>query len=161
MRWVEQDVFVVFARSGESRARNSILIILDPPSFTKTKRQCARCPFAVIANCTCAPSIALARRNARDILLFPPHKQIQFYSMTRFGRRWSRRASSRPVGSIVFEQALDHPVCRPCRRRNISKGVLAGNEVDQFEQQNADERIGWKKNGTGGDEKSGNSKLTL
>jgi 23S rRNA (cytosine1962-C5)-methyltransferase len=120
VEWIEQDVFT-FLRAAEKNAAEFDLIILDPPSFTKTKGglgdalrgyrelhvrafkllskdgllatfSCSHHVTETIFNQTIADSLVDARRSARRL----------------------RR----------FEQAIDHPVLPTLPETEYFKGVL-------------------------------------
>ena len=120
VRWIEQDVFS-FLRSAEKAGAEYDLIVLDPPSFTKTKggladalrgyRELHLRAFKLLSkdgllatfSCSHHVSEAAFEKTIGDALV----------DARRSGRRLRR-----------FEQALDHPVLPTIPETEYFKGVL-------------------------------------
>ena len=120
VRWIEQDVFV-FLRGAEKASAQYDLIILDPPSFTKTKsglgdamrgyRELHLRAFKLLSkdgvlvtfSCSHHVSEAAFNQSIADALV-------------------DARRSARKL--CRFEQALDHPVLPTIPETEYFKGVL-------------------------------------
>ena len=120
VHWVEQDVFV-YLRAAEKAGAQFDLIVLDPPSFTKTKggvrdairgyRELHLRAFkllsrdGILATFSCSHHIS-------DAILFETIS-VALVDARRSARRLRR-----------FEQALDHPVLPTMPETEYFKGVL-------------------------------------
>ena len=106
------------ARAEKAEAQFD-LIILDPPSFTKTKADCTMPLRGYRRIARARVQVALARRIARDVFLFASCDAEVFAEM--IAMRWSMRGVPRD-GCAASSKRSIIPCCRHCRRRNISKG---------------------------------------
>ncbi|HJX99160.1 MAG TPA: class I SAM-dependent methyltransferase, partial [Chthoniobacterales bacterium] len=120
VRWIEQDVFA-FLRSAEKAEAEYDLIILDPPSFTKTKS-----------------GLGDALRGYRDLHLrafkllskngllatfsCSHHVSDAAFNQTIADALVDARRSARRLRR--FEQALDHPMLPTIPETEYFKGVL-------------------------------------
>lgn len=120
VRWVEQDVFV-YLRAAEKAGAQFDLIILDPPSFTKTKggirdairgyRELHLRAFKILSRDGVLATFSCSHHISHAIL-----------SETIAAALTDARRSARRLQ--LFEQALDHPVVPAMPETEYFKGVL-------------------------------------
>jgi 23S rRNA (cytosine1962-C5)-methyltransferase len=120
VRWVEQDVFV-YLRAAEKAGAQFDLIVLDPPSFTKTKigvrdairgyRELQLRAFKLLSRDGILATFSCSHHITDAIL-------SESISAALVDARRSARRLRR------FEQALDHPVLPTMPETEYFKGVL-------------------------------------
>jgi 23S rRNA (cytosine1962-C5)-methyltransferase len=120
VRWVEQDVFV-YLRAAEKAGAQFDLIVLDPPSFTKTKsgvrdavrgyRELHMRAFKMLSRDGILATFSCSHHITDAIL-------AETISAALVDARRSARRLRR------FEQALDHPVLATMPETEYFKGVL-------------------------------------
>jgi len=120
VRWVEQDVFV-YLRAAEKAGAQFDLIVLDPPSFTKTKsgvrnavrgyRELHLGAFKMLSRDGILATFSCSHHITDGIL------SETISSALVDARRAARRLRR-------FEQALDHPVLPTMPETEYFKGVL-------------------------------------
>ncbi len=120
VRWIEQDVFS-FLRGAEKAGAEYDLIILDPPSFTKTKSGLARRAARLSRAAPARVQASLERRFARDFSC-SHHVSEAAFAKTIADALVDARRSARRLRR--FEQALDHPVLPTIPETEYFKGVL-------------------------------------
>ena len=118
--WVEQDVFQ-FLRSAEKAETEYDLIILDPPSFTKTKsglhdamrgyRELHTRAFKLLSRDGLLATFSCSHHVSEEVF-------AQMIAAALVDARRSARRLRR------FEQALDHPVLPTLPESEYFKGVL-------------------------------------
>ena len=120
VEWIEQDVFQ-FLRAAEKAEGEYDLIILDPPSFTKTKgglRDALRGYHEL--------HVRAFKLLSRDGLLATfscsHHVSEMIFNQTIADALVDARRSARRL--LRFEQALDHPVLPTLPETEYFKGVL-------------------------------------
>ena len=106
VRWTEQDVFQ-FLRSAEKAGAEYDLIILDPPSFTKTRSRLADALRGYRELHTRAFKL-LAKDGLLATFSCSHHVNDAAFSQTITDALVDARRSARRIGR--FEQAPDHPV---------------------------------------------------
>lgn len=119
-RWIEQDVFQ-FLRAAEKTGAEYDLIILDPPSFTKTKgglhdamrgyRELHVRAFKLLSKDGLLATFSCSH-----------HVSEQVFAQTIADALVDARRSARRLRR--FEQALDHPVLPTLPETEYFKGVL-------------------------------------
>ena len=120
IEWIEQDVFQ-FLRAAEKAEREYDLIILDPPSFTKTKGGLhdAMRGYREL-------HVRAFKLLSRDGLLATfscsHHVSEQIFAQTIADALVDARRSARQLRH--FEQAIDHPVLPTLPETGYFKGVL-------------------------------------
>jgi 23S rRNA (cytosine1962-C5)-methyltransferase len=120
MRWIEQDVFA-FLRGAEKAEAEYDLIILDPPSFTKTKsglhdalrgyRELHVRAFKLLSKDGLLATFSCSH-----------HVSEAAFAQTIADALVDARRSARKLRK--FEQALDHPVLPTIPETEYFKGVL-------------------------------------
>jgi len=120
VKWIEQDVFQ-FLRSAEKADAEYDLIILDPPSFTKTKgglhdamrgyRELHVRAFELLSKAGLLATFSCSH-----------HVTEQAFTHTIADALVDARRSARRIRR--FEQALDHPVLPTLPETEYFKGVL-------------------------------------
>jgi 23S rRNA (cytosine1962-C5)-methyltransferase len=120
VRWVEEDVFQ-FLRAAEKAGEHFDLIILDPPSFTKTKgglrdalrgyRELHVRAFKLLSSAGLLATFSCSHHVSAEVL----EKTIADALVD--ARRSARRLRR-------FEQALDHPVLPTIPETEYFRGVL-------------------------------------
>ncbi len=120
VEWIEQDVFQ-FLRTAEKMEKEYDLIVLDPPSFTKTKGGLhdAMRGYREL-------HVRAFKLLSRDGLLATfscsHHVSEQIFAQTIADALVDARRSARQL--LRFEQALDHPVLPTLPETGYFKGVL-------------------------------------
>jgi 23S rRNA (cytosine1962-C5)-methyltransferase len=120
VRWVEQDAFV-YLRAAEKAGAQFDLIVLDPPSFTKTKsgvrdairgyRELHLRAFKLLSRDGILATFSCSHHISDAIL--SDTISVALVDARRSARRLRR-----------FEQALDHPVLPTMPETEYFKGVL-------------------------------------
>jgi 23S rRNA (cytosine1962-C5)-methyltransferase len=118
--WVEQDVFT-FLRAAEQKAAEFDLIILDPPSFTKTKGG-LRDALRGYRELHVRAFNLLSRDGLLATFSCSHHVTETIFNQTIADALVDARRSARRLRR--FEQALDHPVLPMLPETEYFKGVL-------------------------------------
>jgi len=119
-RWVEQDVFL-YLRAAEKAGAQFDLIILDPPSFTKTKSG-IRDAIRGYRELHLRSFKLLSRDGILATFSCSHHISDAILSETISAALVDARRSARRLRR--FEQALDHPVVPTMPETEYFKGVL-------------------------------------
>jgi 23S rRNA (cytosine1962-C5)-methyltransferase len=120
VRWVEQDVFP-YLRAAEKAGEQFDLIILDPPSFTKTKSG-IRDAIRGYRELHLRAFKLLSRDGILATFSCSHHISDAILSETISAALVDARRSARRLR--CFEQALDHPVVPTMPETEYFKGVL-------------------------------------
>lgn len=120
MRWIEQDVFA-FLRGAEKAEAQYDLIILDPPSFTKTKSGLGDAMRGYRELHLRAFKL-LSKNGLLATFSCSHHVSDAAFSQTITDALVDARRSARRLRR--FEQALDHPVLPTIPETEYFKGVL-------------------------------------
>jgi 23S rRNA (cytosine1962-C5)-methyltransferase len=120
VNWVEQDVFA-FLRAAEKNGAEYDLIILDPPSFTKTKGG-LRDALRGYHELHLRAFKLLSRDGILATFSCSHHVTETIFNQTIADALVDARRSSRRLRR--FEQALDHPVLPTLPETEYFKGVL-------------------------------------
>jgi 23S rRNA (cytosine1962-C5)-methyltransferase len=120
VEWVEQDVFA-YLRAAEKHAAEYDLIILDPPSFTKTKGG-LRDALRGYHELHVRAFKLLSRDGILATFSCSHHVTETIFDQTIADALVDARRSARRVQR--FEQALDHPVLPTLPETEYFKGVL-------------------------------------
>jgi 23S rRNA (cytosine1962-C5)-methyltransferase len=120
VEWVEQDVFQ-FLRSAEKSSAEYDLIILDPPSFTKTKGG-LRDALRGYRELHVRAFKLLSRDGLLATFSCSHHVSESIFNQTISDALVDARRSARRLHR--FEQALDHPVLSTLPETEYFKGVL-------------------------------------
>src|SRR5919201_546251 len=120
VRWVEQDVFA-YLRGAEKAGAQFDLIILDPPSFTKTKSG-IRDAIRGYRELHLRAFKLLSRDGILATFSCSHHISDAILSETILKALVDARRSARRLGR--FEQALDHPVMPTIPETEYFTGVL-------------------------------------
>ena len=120
VRWVEQDVFV-YLRAAEKAGAQFDLIVLDPPSFTKTKSG-VRDAIRGYRELHLRAFKLLSRDGILATFSCSHHISDAILSETISAALVDARRSARRLRR--FEQALDHPVLPTLPETEYFKGVL-------------------------------------
>jgi 23S rRNA (cytosine1962-C5)-methyltransferase len=120
LRWIEQDVFA-FLRGAEKAEAEYDLIILDPPSFTKTKSG-LRDALRGYRELHVRAFKLLSKNGLLATFSCSHHVSEAAFGETIAEALVDARRSARRLRS--FEQALDHPVLPTIPETEYFKGVL-------------------------------------
>ena len=120
LRWIEQDVFA-FLRGAEKAAAEYDLIILDPPSFTKTKSRLSDALRGYRELHVRAFKL-LSKDGVLATFSCSHHVSDAAFNQTIAEALVDARRSVRKLRR--FEQALDHPVLPTVPETEYFKGVL-------------------------------------
>lgn len=120
MRWIEQDIFA-FLRGAEKAEAQYDLIILDPPSFTKTKSGLGDAMRGYRELHLRAFKL-LSKNGLLATFSCSHHVSDAAFSQTITDALVDARRSARRLRR--FEQALDHPVLPTIPETEYFKGVL-------------------------------------
>ena len=120
VRWVEQDVFA-YLRAAEKAGAQFDLIVLDPPSFTKTKSG-VRDAIRGYRELHVRAFKLLSRDGILATFSCSHHITDAILSETISAALVDARRSARRLRR--FEQALDHPVLPTMPETEYFKGVL-------------------------------------
>ena len=120
VRWIEQDVFALL-RSAEKAEAEYDLIILDPPSFTKTKSG-LRDALRGYRELHVRAFKLLSRNGLLATFSCSHHVSETAFAQTITDALVDARRSARKLRR--FEQALDHPVLPTIPETEYFKGVL-------------------------------------
>jgi 23S rRNA (cytosine1962-C5)-methyltransferase len=120
VRWVEQDVFV-YLRAAEKAGAQFDLIVLDPPSFTKTKSG-VRDAIRGYRELHLRAFKMLSRDGILATFSCSHHITDPILSETISAALVDARRSARRLRR--FEQALDHPVLPTMPETEYFRGVL-------------------------------------
>src|SRR5207302_4191328 len=120
VRWEEQDVFV-YLRAVEKAGAQFDLIVLDPPSFTKTKSR-VRDAIRGYRELHLRAFKLLSRDGILATFSCSHHITDAIQSETISAALVDARRSARRLRR--FEQAFDHPVLPTMRERENFKGRL-------------------------------------
>ena len=120
MRWIEQDVFA-FLRGAEKAEAEYDLIILDPPSFTKTKSG-LRDALRGYRELHVRAFKLLSKNGLLATFSCSHHVSDTAFAQTISDALVDARRSARKLRR--FEQALDHPVLPTIPETEYFKGVL-------------------------------------
>lgn len=120
VRWVEQDVFP-YLRAAEKAGAQFDLIILDPPSFTKTKSG-IRDAIRGYRELHLRAFKLLSRDGLLATFSCSHHISDEILSETISAALVDARRSARRLRR--FEQALDHPIVPTMPETEYFKGVL-------------------------------------
>ena len=120
MRWIEQDVFA-FLRGAEKAEAEYDLIILDPPSFTKTKSG-LRDALRGYRELHVRAFKLLSRNGLLATFSCSHHVSDTAFAQTITDALVDARRSARKLRR--FEQALDHPVLPTIPETEYFKGLL-------------------------------------
>jgi 23S rRNA (cytosine1962-C5)-methyltransferase len=120
VRWVEQDVFV-YLRAAEKAGAQFDLIVLDPPSFTKTKSS-VRDAIRGYRELHLRAFKLLSRDGILAMFSCSHHITDAILSETISAALVDARRSARRLRR--FEQALDHPILPTMPETEYFKGVL-------------------------------------
>ncbi len=120
MRWIEQDVFA-FLRSAEKAEAEYDLIILDPPSFTKTKSG-LRDALRGYRELHVRAFKLLSKNGLLATFSCSHHVSETAFAQTITDALVDARRSARKLRR--FEQALDHPVLPTIPETEYFKGLL-------------------------------------
>jgi len=120
MRWIEQDVFA-FLRGAEKAEAEYDLIILDPPSFTKTKSG-LRDALRGYRELHVRAFKLLSKNGLLATFSCSHHVSETAFAQTITDALVDARRSTRKLRR--FEQALDHPVLPTIPETEYFKGLL-------------------------------------
>jgi 23S rRNA (cytosine1962-C5)-methyltransferase len=120
MRWIEQDVFA-FLRGAEKAEAEYDLIILDPPSFTKTKSG-LRDALRGYRELHVRAFKLLSKNGLLATFSCSHHVSETAFAQTITDALVDARRSARKLRR--FEQALDHPVLPTITETEYFKGLL-------------------------------------
>ena len=120
IRWVEQDVFE-YLRAAEKAGAEFDLIIVDPPSFTKTKSH-VRDAIRGYRELHLRAFKLLSRNGLLATFSCSHHVTDAIFAATIADALVDARKSARRLRR--FEQALDHPVLPTLPETEYFKGVL-------------------------------------
>jgi 23S rRNA (cytosine1962-C5)-methyltransferase len=120
VRWIEQDVFA-FLRSAEKAEAEYDLIILDPPSFTKTKSG-LRDALRGYRELHVRAFKLLSKNGLLATFSCSHHVSDAAFAQTIAEALVDARRSARRLRR--FEQAIDHPVLPTIPETEYFKGVL-------------------------------------
>lgn len=120
VEWIEQDVFQ-FLRAAEKNKAEFDLIILDPPSFTKTKSG-LRDALRGYRELHVRAFKLLSRDGILATFSCSHHVSETIFDQTIADALVDARRSARRL--LRFEQALDHPVLPTLPETEYFKGVL-------------------------------------
>jgi 23S rRNA (cytosine1962-C5)-methyltransferase len=120
VRWIEQDVFA-FLRSAEKAEAEYDLIILDPPSFTKTKSG-LRDALRGYRELHVRAFKLLSKNGLLATFSCSHHVSESAFAETIADALVDARRSARKLRK--FEQALDHPVLPTIPETEYFKGFL-------------------------------------
>src|SRR5438477_217334 len=120
MRWIEQDVFA-FLRGAEKAEAEYDLLILDPPSFTKTKSG-FRDALRGYRELHVRAFKLLSKNGLLATFSCSHHVSETAFAQTITDALVDTRRSARKLRR--FEQALDHPVLPTIPETEYFKGVL-------------------------------------
>src|SRR5437899_3905304 len=120
MRWIEQDVFA-FLRGAEKAEAEYDLIILDPPSFTKTKSG-LRDALRGYRELHVRAFKLLSKNGLLATFSCSHHVSETAFAQTITDALVDARRSARRLRR--FEQAIDHPVLPTIPETEYFKGVL-------------------------------------
>src|SRR5438445_2597265 len=120
MRWIEQNVFA-FSRGAEKAEAEYDLIILDPPSFTKTKSG-LRDALRGYRELHVRAFKLLSKNGLLATFSCSHHVSETAFAQTITDALVDARRSARKLRR--FEQALDHPVLPTIPETEYFKGVL-------------------------------------
>ncbi|MDP9003724.1 MAG: class I SAM-dependent rRNA methyltransferase [Verrucomicrobiota bacterium] len=120
VEWIEQDVFQ-FLRAAEKAEAEYDLIILDPPSFTKTKGG-LRDALRGYRELHVRAFKLLSRDGVLATFSCSHHVSEEIFNQTIADALVDARRSARRLHR--FEQALDHPVLPTLPETEYFKGVL-------------------------------------
>ena len=120
VNWIEQDVFQ-FLREAEKAEAEYDLIVLDPPSFTKTKGG-LRDALRGYRELHVRAFKLLSRDGLLATFSCSHHVSEEIFSQTIAAALVDARRSARRLRR--FEQALDHPVLPTLPETEYFKGVL-------------------------------------
>src|SRR5437016_2467231 len=120
VRWIEQDVFA-FLRGAEKAEAEYDLIILDPPSFTKTKSG-LRDALRGYHELHLRAFKLLSKNGLLATFSCSHHVNEAAFAQTIADALVDARRSARKLRK--FEQALDHPVLPTIPETEYFKGVL-------------------------------------
>jgi 23S rRNA (cytosine1962-C5)-methyltransferase len=120
MRWIEQDVFA-FLRAAEKAEAEYDLIILDPPSFTKTKSG-LRDALRGYRELHVRAFKLLSKNGLLATFSCSHHVSETAFAQTITDALVDTRRSARKLRR--FEQALDHPVLPTIPETEYFKGLL-------------------------------------
>jgi 23S rRNA (cytosine1962-C5)-methyltransferase len=120
VEWIEQDVFA-FLRAAEKNEAEFDLIILDPPSFTKTKGG-LRDALRGYRELHVRAFKLLSRDGILATFSCSHHVSEKIFEQTIADALVDARRSARRLRR--FEQALDHPVLPTLPETEYFKGVL-------------------------------------
>jgi len=120
MRWIEQDVFA-FLRGAEKAEAEYDLIILDPPSFTKTKSG-LRDALRGYRELHVRAFKLLSKNGLLATFSCSHHVSETAFAQTITDALVDTRRSARKLRR--FEQALDHPVLPTIPETEYFKGLL-------------------------------------
>ena len=120
MRWIEQDVFA-FLRGAEKAEAEYDLIILDPPSFTKTKSG-LRDALRGYRELHVRAFKLLSKNGLLATFSCSHHVSDTAFAQTITDALVDARRSARKLRR--FEQALDHPVLPTIPETEYFKGLL-------------------------------------
>ena len=120
MRWIEQDVFA-FLRGAEKAEAEYDLVILDPPSFTKTKSG-LRDALRGYRELHVRAFKLLSKNGLLATFSCSHHVSETAFAQTITDALVDARRSARKLRR--FEQALDHPVLPTIPETEYFKGLL-------------------------------------
>ena len=120
VRWIEQDVFQ-FLRAAEKAGAQYDLIILDPPSFTKTKSG-LRDALRGYRELHVRAFKLLSKDGLLATFSCSHHVSEAAFSQTIADALVDARRSARKLRP--FEQAIDHPVLPTIPETEYFKGIL-------------------------------------
>ncbi len=120
VRWVEQDVFA-YLRAAEKSGAQFDLIVLDPPSFTKTKGS-VRDAMRGYRELHVRAFKLLSRDGVLATFSCSHHITNEIFAETISAALVDARRSARRLRR--FEQALDHPVLPTLPETEYFNGVL-------------------------------------
>jgi 23S rRNA (cytosine1962-C5)-methyltransferase len=120
VQWVEEDVFA-FLRAAEKNGAEYDLIVLDPPSFTKTKGG-LRDALRGYRELHVRAFNLLSREGVLATFSCSHHVSENVFDQTIADALVDARRSARRLRR--FEQALDHPVLPTLPETEYFKGVL-------------------------------------
>jgi 23S rRNA (cytosine1962-C5)-methyltransferase len=120
LRWIEQDVFS-FLRGAEKAEAEYDLIILDPPSFTKTKSR-LHDALRGYRELHIRAFKLLSKNGLLATFSCSHHVSDEAFNQTIADALVDARRSARKLRR--FEQALDHPVLPTIPETEYFKGVL-------------------------------------
>ena len=120
VRWIEQDVFT-FLRSAEKAEAQYDLIVLDPPSFTKTKSG-LRDALRGYRELHLRAFNLLSKDGLLATFSCSHHVSENPFAQTIADALVDARRSARKLQR--FEQALDHPVLPTIPETEYFKGIL-------------------------------------